>query len=119
MKIRQTFVSNSSSSSFIAVCPTDKDWLSEIEGSREYRDVFAEAFHVTSHEFLDGKEVNLYKGYREDLNGNVEDCPTFKGMCQLYDWENEDIILQADEYYDIFFKQIEDNGGFVYTSGRW
>jgi hypothetical protein len=120
MKIRNGFVSNSSSSSFVAVCPADKDWMSQIEGSKEYKYIFEDAFTPLP-QILDGKEVTMFIGMREDDWGTVEDSSAYRAMASLYDWDEDagTFVTQADEFYDKFFEAIENSGGFVYKSGRW
>ena len=97
MKIRNGFVSNSSSSSFVIIAPADYNYLDKV--SEKYRDFLSKSITPTKTVFM-GNEVNMYKLWRETDCGEG----TLEGSDCRFDveafWEEIDNIY--DEVINSF-----------------
>lgn len=105
MKIREGFVSNSSSSSFVILAPKEYDWkngLSENE-IKIYEDSFQPSYRNVF-----GKEMVIYSGYSDDEN-NIN----YSSIAQELlgdDWG------AYSEMWDKFTSLFNKNECFVYWS---
>ena len=106
MKIRQGFVSNSSSSSFILITPSDYSYLDNVE-DEDLKELYQACFHGYKDK-LGEQEFQIYKGWAETDCGentisNDSAFNTYCGKKGIYDdaWEiGEKLYFDFPNYFD-------------------
>ena len=105
MKIRNGFVSNSSSSSFTIVTPKDYDYTKNIDDISLIK-LYERAFPANE-EMFDGKPVNVYYGNQVDGENTVLWCDVFKDY--IYEKQcNGELNKDFNEKYNLAERLYED-----------
>lgn len=120
-KIRNGFVSNSSSSSFIVVVPKSYKYYETEDFKRKFgehaRDVaglYENAFYKRT-ENLAGVSVDLYKGY-SDSEGcwDILDNSLFEDLCEKMNLDDDAKWEHADKLYNEFTSYFRDSESLIF-----
>ena len=109
MKVRQGFVSNSSSSSFVLIALDDYTPNYENE---EIKDIYEDAFYVRKAK-IDDTTVKIYQGWSSDGENSLTDNSLLNAYCNKNDLDMWDT---ADKLYDEFADCFDKNKAvYIYT----
>ena len=108
MKIRNGFVSNSSSSSFVVVAPKDYKWYENEKIKREYGEhteevieLYKKAFRPSIRKCL-GQDVEMYTASSDcEPCWNITGLEEFDSLCEKMGYTDNDYEL-ADDLYNMF-----------------